>query len=216
MTSQRQPDVNPLSVDIVKASNLKEPFQIGLLSWEDLPHWRRDNHYILTSYRPTSYSYTESFGSLFYLHNEFVNIHSHLSAAFLFLLVAAYLYLSSSNLIAPFGTSTLVSLSGADVLAFASFFSGAVLCLGISAAYHTLSNHSPLVNQRGNQLDYVGVVALITGSFIPSVYYGFHCDPHLQKLYWTMVCSSAAVYSKLSLNALQSSNPRPLLHRSLA
>lgn len=192
MTSRRQPDAKALSADTVKASKLREPPQLGLLSWEDLPHWRRDNHYILNSYRPTSDSYFESFGSLFYLHNEIFNIHSHLSAAFLFLLLAAYLYLSSSNLLAPFEVSTPASCTSADILAFSSFFTGAVLCLGISAAYHTISNHSPLVNQWGNQLDYVGIVALITGSFIPSVYYGFYCDPHLQKLYWTMVCFSAS------------------------
>lgn len=36
-------------------------------------------------------------------------------------------------------------------------------------------------------MDYVGIVALIFGSFVPSVYYGFHCEPMLQKTYWGMV-----------------------------
>ena len=207
MTIRRQPDAKVLSVDIVKASKIREAPQIRLLSWEDLPHWRRDNHYILKSYRRTSYSYFESFGSLFYLHNEFFNIHSHLSAAFLFLFFAVYFYLSLANLLAPFGVSTSTSPLGADILAFASFFTGAVLCLGTSAAYHTISNHSPSVNQWGNQLDYVGIVALITGSFIPSVYYGFYCNPHLQRVYWTMVCFLASVFPKLPLKTLQPSNP---------
>ena len=215
MTSRRRSDAKAPSADIVKASELREPPYLGLLNWEDLPHWRRDNHYILNSYRPTSYTYLESFGSLFYLHNEFFNIHSHLSASISFLLLATYLYLSSSDRLAPLGVSTSISLSGADVLAFGSFFTGAVLCLGISAAYHTISNHSPLVNQWGNQLDYVGIVALITGSFIPSVYYGFYCDPYLQKLYWTMVCFPVSISFKIPSNALQSSNPRHLLHRFL-
>ena len=57
----------------------------------------------------------------------------------------------------------------------------------ISAIFHMISNHSPRVAKYGNQLDYVGIVALITGSFIPSVYYGFYCDPHLQKIYWAMI-----------------------------
>jgi len=39
----------------------------------------------------------------------------------------------------------------------------------------------------GNQLDYLGVVILMWGSTIPSVYYGFYCDPSLQKLYWLVV-----------------------------
>lgn len=33
----------------------------------------------------------------------------------------------------------------------------------------------------------MGIIILIWGSFIPSVYYGFNSDPRLTKLYWTMV-----------------------------
>ena len=39
----------------------------------------------------------------------------------------------------------------------------------------------------GNQLDYVGVVVLIWGATVPTVYYGFCDNPQLQKLYWTIV-----------------------------
>ena len=55
------------------------------------------------------------------------------------------------------------------------------------SSFHIISNHSPRVNVLGNQLDYLGVVILMWGSTIPSVYYGYYCDPTLQKLYWTMV-----------------------------
>lgn len=44
-----------------------------------------------------------------------------------------------------------------------------------------------MVQRLGNQLDYVGIVALITGSFVPSIFYGFYCEPTLQKIYWAMV-----------------------------
>ena len=159
-----------------------------LLTWQELPHWQQDNHHILTHYRPASYSYSTSFKSLFYLHNEWFNIHSHLFAAGFFLCVVVYLGLASegSVIYAPVNGEP-VSYSSADVVAFACFFAGAISCLGISAAYHTISNHSPRVNRFGNQLDYVGIVALIWGSFVPSVYYGFHCEPSLQRTYWTMV-----------------------------
>lgn len=46
------------------------------------------------------------------------------------------------------------------------------------------------VNRLGNQLDYLGIVALIWGSMVPSVYYGFYCELMLQRTYWTMVCPS--------------------------
>lgn len=43
------------------------------------------------------------------------------------------------------------------------------------------------MNRLGNQLDYLGIVALIWGSMVPSVYYGFYCEPMLQNVYWAMV-----------------------------
>lgn len=156
---------------------IADPF---LLRWNELPSWLKDNHYIRAHYRPASNSYFRSFQSLFYLHNESVNIHSHLLGAFLFLFISFTVYAFEVH-----------SVSAADIAAFGCFFLGAVLCLGMSATYHTVSNHSPPVAQLGNQLDYVGIIALITGSFVPSVYYGFYCDPILQKIYWGMVSSPA-------------------------
>jgi adiponectin receptor len=147
--------------------------------WNDLPHWQQDNHYIHSGYRPASYSYQKSFSSLFYIHNETVNVYSHLIGALLFSISGFLLY----TLIAPRYDSATTS----DIRAFGCFFLGAALCLGMSATYHLISNHSPIVAKFGNKLDYVGIVCLITGSFIPSVYYGFYCHPHLQELYWTMV-----------------------------
>lgn len=149
-----------------------DPF---LLRWSELPPWLKDNQYIRAHYRPASNSYFRSFQSLFYLHNETVNIHSHLLGAFLFLFISITVYAFEVH-----------SVSAADIGAFGCFFLGAVTCLGMSATYHTISNHSPPVAQLGNQLDYIGIVALIVGSFIPSIYYGFYCFPMLRRLYWGM------------------------------
>ena len=59
--------------------------------------------------------------------------------------------------------------------------------------YHIISNHSPTVQKFGNQLDYLGIVILMWGSTIPSIYYGFYCDPELRKLYWLNVSFLASV-----------------------
>lgn len=58
-------------------------------------------------------------------------------------------------------------------------------------SYHIISNHSPKVQKIGNQLDYLGIVILMWGSTIPSIYYGFYCDPKLQKVYWLNVSALA-------------------------
>ncbi|KAI9831585.1 MAG: hypothetical protein M1819_004817 [Sarea resinae] len=161
--------------------------------WEDLPHWMQDNHYIRGSYRPVSNSYLGSFASLGYLHNESVNIYSHLLGAIVFSIISVFLY----NILEPrYATS-----SRADVIAFGCFFLGVAVCLGMSATYHAISNHSPEVSRFGNKLDYIGIVFLITGSFVPSIYYGFYCHPTLYKLYWTMISSlgfGCAVVSSLN------------------
>ena len=54
--------------------------------------------------------------------------------------------------------------------------------------FHIFSSHSRSVAAFGNQLDYLGIVILMWGSTIPTVYYGFYCNAQLQKLYCTMVC----------------------------
>ena len=73
-----------------------------------------------------------------------------------------------------------------DMMVFSCFFLGAVSCLGMSATYHTLLNHSDAVARFGQRLDHIGIVVLIWGSFVPSIYYGFSAEPGLVRLYWSM------------------------------
>lgn len=151
-----------------------------LVGWDELEHWMQDNHHIYSNYRRASYSYARSFTSIFHIHNETVNIWSHLIPALLSLPGAAVLY----TILKP----RYDRASSADVAAMSCFFIGAAVCLGMSSTFHTLSNHSPKVSKMWNQLDYAGIACLIAGSFVPSVYYGFWCEPKKQLLYWTMVC----------------------------
>lgn len=152
-----------------------------LLHWDDLPNWQQDNRHIHSGYRPASSSFLGSFQSLGYLHNESVNIYTHLLPALVAIPAGYQLY----GALAP----RYQTAADSDVLAFACFFAGAAFCLGMSATYHTISNHSPSVARIGNALDYIGIVGLIVGSFVPSIYYGFYCSPQLQHRYWTMICT---------------------------
>lgn len=148
--------------------------------WNDLPTWQQDNHYIRSGYRPASNSYFKSFSSLAYLHNESVNIYTHLVGAIAALISSVFLY---STLAPRYETATKE-----DVIVFSCFFAGAIACLGMSATYHTISNHSHAVATWGNQLDYAGIVGLIWGSFVPVLYYAFQRNSELMKRYWIMVC----------------------------
>lgn len=149
--------------------------------WHEIPVWLQDNHYILRGYRHPSNSYWKSAGSITYLHNESVNIWTHLIGAILATVAAIVLY----RQVGP----QLYLVDANDVMVFSCFFAGTIACLTMSATYHTLSNHSESVAKFGNRLDYMGIVFLIWGSFIPSIYYGFSAEPNLRRTYWTMVCN---------------------------
>lgn len=154
----------------------------SLVHWAELPHWQQDNQHIHGSYRKASYSYSKSFRSVLHWHNESVNIWSHLVPATLSLPFGIFLY----KILQP----RYEKASIADVFAMSCFFFGAAFCLGMSATYHAVSNHSPSVAKFWNQLDYAGIAILIAGSFVPSVYYGFWCNSGRQLVYWTMVSQS--------------------------
>jgi adiponectin receptor len=175
---QRRSSTTEVITDAAKSVEKRVERALTVL-WDELPSWQQDNHYIHSGYRPASSSFQKSFASLGYLHNETVNIYSHLIGAVVFTGVGILLYTVVK--------SRYESASISDIIAFGCFFAGAALCLGMSATYHAISNHSPMVARFGNKLDYVGIVFLITGSFIPSIFYGFYCHPHLQEFYWTMV-----------------------------
>lgn len=156
-------------------ASIKKP---RLLSWDEIEPWQRDNPHITAGYRPCSQSYAACSQSLFWLHNESVNVHSHLFGAFLF---------SSLGLAILVAYHHAHQLHLADALALGCFFAGAVACLSLSSAFHLVSNHSADVSRWSNQLDFIGIVVLIVGSFVPSLYYGFYCEPVLQRRYWAMV-----------------------------
>ncbi|KAL8716315.1 MAG: hypothetical protein Q9220_000220 [cf. Caloplaca sp. 1 TL-2023] len=150
-----------------------------LLRYHDLPHWHQDNACILTSYRPApTNSLAKCLQSLFYIHNETINIHSHLLGSFLFLFIGLFLYLLEGR---------QPDVEKADVAVFGIFFAAVVGCLGVSAGYHCVSCHSERWAVWANRGDYVGIVVLIWGSFVPSIWYGFFCDRGLRRAYWGMI-----------------------------
>ncbi|KAH6616469.1 hemolysin-III related-domain-containing protein [Boeremia exigua] len=152
--------------------------------FHEIAPWQQDNAYITSGYRPASNSYAKSWKSLLYIHNETVNIYTHLVGALLFFIASYFMY----NELQP----RYETASKQDLWVFGCFFAGAVACLGMSGTYHTIQNHSHEVAIWGNKLDYLGIVFLIWGSFIPVLYYAFDKEPGLMKTYWTMITTLAA------------------------
>ncbi|KAH9998594.1 hemolysin-III related-domain-containing protein [Russula vinacea] len=120
----------------------------------------------LFSYRELN-SWRKCLRSVFgYLHNETVNIHTHLHASILF---AFFLRTFSNSYFKAYE-----DISWADHAVFVVFLSSASFCLLCSAFYHTVSSHSKQVT-------------LIIGSFYPCVYYGFYCDSHYKIGYLLLI-----------------------------
>ena len=145
-----------------------------------VPSWYAHNAFILTGYRPVTKSIPLCIRSLSYLHNETVNIYSHLIPGIIVLLAS---YSFDRYFSARFPEATW-----ADEVVFRIFLTTSVICFGTSAAYHTLICHSEIYASLWVRLDYVAIIMQIIGSFIPGIYFGFYCEPRLQKLYWSMVC----------------------------
>jgi len=162
-----------------------EDFPGLVLPWMYLKEWQRDNEYILQGYRREQKSWRGCAASIFgYLHNETVNIHTHLFGA------ALFLYFLSTYQRTHF--SEYISITFMDVAVFAIFLVSAVFCLFSSAFFHTFNVHSKEVCLRCNAIDYAGIVVLIVGSFFPCIYYGFYCDPHLQTIYLLLIVHAGA------------------------
>ena len=163
-----------------------------LLSFDDMPEWfrRESNRWILHGYRPISGSAHASFCSWLYIHNESVNIYSHLIPAVFFLLGEWYIlqYLA--------GRYSGVTI--ADFIAFSIFMLTAVICLSLSATYHTLLNHSQYVEHFCLRLDMLGIVIFILGDLILGIYMVFWCEPLPRNTYWSMVSSSLYLQSYFS------------------
>lgn len=150
-----------------------------LLSWHEVQQFEQDNPYILTSYRPLTDSYLGCYKSLFAIHNQTVNIWSHLLGSLIYAAAGIHLWHSLA--------SRYDTFSIGDFVAFGCYFSSVVLCLGFSVGFHLFANHSHEVHNRHLFLDFLGILGLIVGSWIPGIYYGFYCDKANAQFYWSLV-----------------------------
>ena len=150
------------------------------LRWVDLPKWQRDNEYIRSGYRKPSYSSYRSVGDIVKLHNETVNIWSHLSAAVLFFIYLIQFLVECDNL-------------STDVMVVLIFFLGVITCFALSSIYHLFSNHSKKVMDWTQKLDHLGVVIFIWGSAISFTHFGLYCDRQLRARYISVITSVALI-----------------------
>ncbi|CAI4228098.1 unnamed protein product [Auanema sp. JU1783] len=148
-----------------------------VLKYENLPEWLQDNEFLRHGHRPPLPSFAECFKSIWALHTETGNIWTHLIGCVAFFCLAVWFLSRPDN-----------HIQFQEKVVFSFFFAGAVLCLGLSFVFHTLSCHSVDIVKIFCKLDYMGISMLIVGSFIPWIYYGFYCRREPKITYILMVC----------------------------
>ena len=183
------PPATQSSSALPATAKVEENHPPRLLSYDEIPEWYQDNEHIRHGYRPVSCSARVSVASWLYLHNESVNIYSHLIPAIGFLLGEWY--------ILEYLHSRYQHVTIADHLIFAFFLLTATVCLGLSATYHTMINHSQRIDALWLRFDLVGIILLTLGDFVSGIYLVFWCEPLQRKIYWSMVRTPHTNYRTL-------------------
>ncbi len=151
-----------------------------LLHWDSLEPWQQDNEHILRYYRPSSGGHWNSIRSLGYLHNQTVNIYSHLLGALGFFTVAF-----------TFDNQIGSKYSFEDRLLLGLFLLGAIVCFGSSAYFHLLGNHSSEIYNVWLTMDFFGIICLIVGTAFPLAYYTYPCHKKTLGVCWASVSAQS-------------------------
>ena len=140
----------------------------GLIHYDDLPEPWKVNPHILKGYRFSEGKWA-CVRSVVSVHNELINIWTHLLGFLMVLSMAFYFYPSSNN----FSKSTK-----ADILIAAVFFFAACKCLACSTIWHTMNSisHQTLL-ERFACVDYTGISLLVAASIMTTEYAAFYCEP---------------------------------------
>ena len=162
------------------------------LSFDELPSWYQDNPFIRSGYRPVFYSTWKCIQSLLYLHNETLNIYTHLIPALTVWTLPSYLT-AKLDTNYPYASKADHFILLHNVLA-------ATITFALSASYHTVMCHSPKVSTLCLRIDYIGILLLTHASFISGIYVGFFHHPQLQTVYWTMITIFALITAVLVLH----------------
>jgi len=136
-----------------------------LLTVNEVPDYAKETS-ITTGYR-TCLDYGGCFRSIFWLHNETVNIWTHLLGFFFFL------WLMVDNLVRPQD----------HIRDFSDYFATAIqlityqACMLSSSLFHTLLCHSAVVKSAWQELDHACILIALYGTYVRIIINNFQCFP---------------------------------------
>jgi adiponectin receptor len=158
--------------------------------------------YIEYGYRKPN-SFKHALLTLFSFHNETMNIWSHLIGAICVLVVGVQCSFE-------FFASSMPPL---ELIALEVYISCATICLLLSAVFHWLCCCSEEANSTLLKMDFAGIALLITGSYVPGIYYGFHCTPDIQRIHFAL---TGVIFGVGMTTPFMSDKVRPYALASLA
>lgn len=150
--------------------------------YEHLPEWRRGNPHIRGWYRVGVQRGSDLIWSMFHLHNETLNIWTHL---FGLAMMAALTYTAL--------TTWLRDADWIDIALFLAYSFGQSCQMLFSVVFHTTACWTHDLHKWGARLDYVGIALTIGGSFVQCLYYAFFCRPVFAWLYNSLVFGLCAI-----------------------
>lgn len=161
-----------------------------LYFYHELDTWQQDNHFIRSAYVKETSSYAKCVRSLAYLHNETINIYSHLIPSVCIAVQIIYhLFWGDKN-----QNSYWARLN------FFQFGVGAYVCLSLSALFHLFKSHSSKICGIGNQCDYFGIVMMITCSLISIIVFVFDDLPQWRNSFIGMFLTFGAICTVLTFD----------------
>lgn len=183
-------------------------YEYRLLEYHALPDYLKDNEYILSHYR-ADLTFSQALNSLFRMHNETVNIWTHLIGFLFFLVLTIFTVVelwqwhdSLSRCQHGPGQENTTSepcllltmkekvskmmdpmLKRTTRWPFFVFMGGSMFCLLSSTVCHLFTCHSKPLAIFLMRVDYAGIAVMIATSFFPPIYYVFQCTPIWQWIY---------------------------------
>lgn len=150
-----------------------------LLARHEVPSWCSQNPFLLTGFRHPADSLPRCLESLGYVHNESVNIYSHLVPAVITFTRAAFIHL--------YFRAHYPNTLWLDQLAFYLHLAVSTFCFTVSTIYHLSLSHSEFYADFWGRLDYVAILLQLVGSGMSGTHFGFYCEPALRRVYLPLV-----------------------------
>ncbi|KAF9058427.1 hemolysin-III related-domain-containing protein, partial [Rhodocollybia butyracea] len=165
----------------------KSPTRLGLLTFSELPEWRRDNPCILTGYRPETNSWKECFKGVLLWHNQTVNIWSHLIGTIISCALLSLSFLRDDwsiferlDVLHDYAGQPVNTPKAFDGAGMMLFIFGCVVCFACSTVFHSAMCHSESVR----------ILVLGTLNYFSTFHYAFYCDPSIRNIYIAMMTIS--------------------------